>query len=250
MVEFQTRTELGLRQPKSFSSNISPSAGGCAVHWGGPAQRNGTHAQCEQTWREWQNFHMDERGWADIAYTMGFCQHGYILAGRGYGVRTAANGTNDGNQRFYAFVWIGGQGQVPTVLALEALDWCITEARKAGGAGREVLPHSVFTGSTCPGTDLTAHARARHRQDVPTAPQEEEEMVLERGDEGRAVQLIQGCYNNWAKATNRKVLTDKAGVFGASTEDGIKTYQAAAQLEQTGKVDGLTASLLLRYERP
>lgn len=247
MVKFLTRSELGLREPRSFSRNISPDLGGCAVHWGGPAPTINSHADCVRTWRQWQDFHMDERGWVDIAYTMGFCQHGYVFAGRGYGVRTAANGTNDGNQRFYAFVWIGGQGQQPTQAALDALDWCIAEARRNGSAGREVRPHALFTGSQCPGYDLTVHARSRHLQDVSSITEEEYEM--KRGDTGPGVQLIQGCYNKWAKITNRQPIADKAGVFGQSTEEAIKTYQGAAKIAVTGRVDGVTAAFLLRYER-
>lgn len=247
MVEFRTREQLGLRKPRSFSRNITPELGGVAAHWGGSAQRNDTHSQCEETWRQWQKYHMDRRGWVDIAYTMGFCQHGYVLAGRGFYVRTAANGTNDGNLKFYAFTWVGGQGQKPSALALEAFDWCIAEARKNGSAGMEVKPHRVFTGSTCPGPELSARAADRNNKPIPQL--QEEEMVLERGDSGRGVALIQQCYNNWAKLSGRPAIKDKAGIFGMSTEEAIKTYQAAAQLDQTGKVDGVTTAFLLRYER-
>lgn len=250
IVAFRTRAQLGMRPPKSVSRNISPELGGGVAHWGGPAQRIAEHAQCEETWRDWQSFHMDERGWADIAYTMAFCNHGYVLAGRGYGIRTAAQGTNDGNQRYYAYVWIGGQGQVPTQLALDALDWCIAEGRRVGGAGRDVRPHTAFTGSTCPGPDLTRHSNTRHLNDVPTQPEEDEE-EMKRGDSGPAVKLLQHCYNNWCTVTKRpesaKIAAD--GDFGEKTEGAIKTYQAAAKIAQTGRAEGVTTALLLRYER-
>lgn len=246
IVAFRTRAELKMRKPTSISRNISPEAGGGTAHWGGPAQKIATHAQCEETWRDWQDFHMG-KGWADIAYTMGYCNHGYVLAGRGYGVRTAAQGTNDGNQRFYAYVWIGGQGQQPTIQALDALDWCIAEGRRVGGAGREVRPHTAFTGSSCPGPDLTAHARTRHLSDVPTT-EENEEMTLKRGDSGRGVKLLQVCYNNWATQSGRNTIVED-GDFGPATEAAVKTYQTAAQLPNpNGVVDGVTSSFLLRYE--
>jgi hypothetical protein len=105
---------------------------------------------------------MEHHGWVDIAYTMGFCNHGYVFAGRGFGVRTAAQGTNKGNTNYYAFVWIGGAGQIVSPLALEALEWCINEARKNGRAGREVRPHSHFRDTTCCGDQLRADIRKYH----------------------------------------------------------------------------------------
>lgn len=173
---FRTRADLRLRRPRSISRNISPADGGAAVHWGGPRQANSTHARCEQTWRAWQNFHMAPgglgapNGAADIAYTAGFCDHGYVLAGRGFGARTGANGSAFGNGSFYAFAWIGGVGQVASQMALDALDWLIYEARTRHDAGRQVSPHSRFTASSCPGRQLREEAAKRHDRDIVLAP--------------------------------------------------------------------------------
>jgi hypothetical protein len=103
---------------------------------------------------------MDSNGWADLAYTGGFCQHGYALAGRGFGVRTAANGTNAGNQNFYAFCWVGGGADIPTTAALNALEWWIKEARDHGSAGDRVAAHKAFYATSCPGGILTSRAHA------------------------------------------------------------------------------------------
>ena len=167
MKGFVTRSEAGLRPPRSFSRNITPRNGGAAVHWGGPSQNLGSHARCYEIWRSWQNFHMNTRGWADIAYNMGFCNHGYVFAGRGLGVRSAAQGTNSGNQNYHAFVWIGGSGDTVTQDAYSALRWCINEGRK-NGAGRHVLPHYDFTGSSCPGSTIMAEIRKYHNKTIST----------------------------------------------------------------------------------
>lgn len=178
---FVTRAEAGLRKPKSISRNISPGDGGVALHYGGPAQRLHNHADCVTRWRQWQDFHMDSRGWADIAYTMGVCQHGFVFAGRGAGIRTAANGTNYGNQNFYAVCWLGGEGQTPTQLALDAFEWAVLNLRKTG-AGRAVRPHQFFKGTACPGGHLVAHAGRLHNTDigsnVPTPDPVQEDKVL------------------------------------------------------------------------
>jgi len=159
---FRTREQLGLARPRTFSRNFDSSNGGCCAHWGGPAQRIGTHAQCEQTWRQWQAFHMRpgglgaRNGGADIGYQLGWCNHGFVLAGRGIDVRPGAQGS--GNPSWHAFVWVGGQGQTPTVKAFDAFEWCVHTAREQG-AGMGVTDHSRFMSTTCAGAVIRAHAR-------------------------------------------------------------------------------------------
>ena len=151
-----TRAELGMRRPRSVSRNITPERGGVVPHWGGNKPTIRTHADCIKTWLGWQRYHMDFHGWVDLAYNGGYCQHGIIFPGRGAGVRSAANGTNEGNQNHYAVVWIGGKGMIPTLKALRALLWWIMVLRssKVKPAGKKVWPHRKFTGSECPGDEL------------------------------------------------------------------------------------------------
>lgn len=166
---FVSRAAAGLRSPNSVSRNITPINGGVAVHYGGPRQpaadSDADHSKCVSTWRAWQNYHMNTHGWSDIAYTGGFCQHGYAFAGRGAGVRTAANGTNIGNQEFYATTWIGGEGQTPSKEALNALEWWINELRN-GGAGRQVRPHRYFKSTGCPGDPLVPVAASLNNANI------------------------------------------------------------------------------------
>lgn len=168
---FISRADWGARAPRSVSRNITPGRGGCTKHYGGPPPTIRTHSDCVRTWKGWQNYHMDTHGWVDIAYTAGFCQHGYVLAGRGYGIRTAANGTNTSNQNYYAFTWIGGEGQTPTRAALDALDWLILDARKNGGAGLDIKNHRDQNKTACPGNPLAAYKPLS----TPSTPEKEEE---------------------------------------------------------------------------
>lgn len=182
---FLSRADLDLARPKSISRRITPGQGGTAVHYGGNPVRKRNHQDCIDTWRAWQAFHMRAkslggRGWTDIAYTGGFCDHGYAMAGRGAGIRTGANGTNYGNDNFYAVTWIGGDGQTPTQAAIDALEWWINELRRAGGAAARVVPHRFFKSTGCPGGPLVVHAnrldRAKiHTPDTPT-PEEDDDM--------------------------------------------------------------------------
>lgn len=163
---FTTRATTALARPRSVSRNITPAQGGVTIHYGGPRvgiTANTPHSRCLAVWRSWQNYHMRTHGWADIAYTGGFCQHGYLLAGRGIGVRTAANGTNTANQSYYALCWIGGDGDTPTQDALDACDEGILQLR-AAGAGLRVASHQDWVSTSCAGEALTAHARRRDNQ--------------------------------------------------------------------------------------
>lgn len=177
IVGFITRAEAGLEPARSVSRSITPERGGVALHYGGPPARIRSHADCIVTWHGWQNFHMNDpdRRWADIAYTGGVCDHGYALAGRGAGRRTAANGTDAGNQSFYAVVWLGGEGETPTELAQRAFAWWVSELRSSGGAGYRVLPHSFFKSTGCPGDHLRWLAVQLDQQDLtPTVDLPEE----------------------------------------------------------------------------
>lgn len=169
---FVTRADAGLTRPRSVSRSIDPF--GSAIHYGGPAQNIRSHTDCVRRWKAWQNYHMNTLGWVDIAYSGGFCDHGYAFAGRGFGIRTAANGTNQGNYRYYAYCWIGGQGENPTDGALDAAAWWVSEARKAGGAGPDVQPHSAFKSTACPGPLTRLLGEITSRADHP--PQERPDM--------------------------------------------------------------------------
>lgn len=164
-----SRAAAGLRAPKSVNKNITPEKGGVAIHYGGPAvsaaKSDAGHDKCLGVWKAWQDYHMDGHGWVDIAYTGGFCNHGYAFVGRGAKIRTAANGTNAGNQNYYAVVWLGGDGQVPTQKAYDAADWWVNELRKAD-AGRSVKPHKFFHSTGCPGSALVAYAGSRDGKDI------------------------------------------------------------------------------------
>lgn len=255
---FITRADAGLRSPKSASKNITPERGGSAPHYGGlrqsAAEPDSDHARCIETWRNWQKYHMDTKSWVDIAYTGGFCNHGYAFAGRGIGVRTAANGTNVGNQNFYAVTWIGGEGQTPTQEAYDAADWWITQLRKSG-AGTAVKPHRFFKSTGCPGDPLVGYATSRDGKDIPTTdvsdpspsqpapkpqPTSGDDLVfpvLKVGSRGQQVRNLQGLLHAAGRNPGRI-----DGVYGETTRRVVSEYQRAAGLT----VDGMAGTNTFR----
>lgn len=260
IAHFDTREECGLRPPRAVSTLIAPELGGCAVHYGGGGSTGITadtdHARCQALWRAWQDYHMDGHGWWDIAYTAGYCQHGHAMAGRGFGRRTAANGTNNGNYRFYAFVWLGCGGDTITTAALDALDWLIVAARHAGGAGKACLGHRDLYSTECPGDVLEGRAQLRDGRAVPkprkkpsvTAPP----FPLPRGHwfgvpdsdprnhSGFYSAADRKALKPWQAQVNKVLVPERHhvavdGLFGPNTQSACKALQRLRKL----KVDGL-----------
>lgn len=245
--KFYSRAELGMRRPRSVSNNINPGNGGVAVHHGGGAQRITSQKQARDRWLAWQRHHMDGNGWVDIAYTAGFDNWGNVYAGRGYGVRTAANGTNAGNQSYLAFVWLGGGNEKPTAEALNALNWLIEDARKNGGAGNAVKPHKFFKATACPGnlTDRANELDGKSRlpavpgSDTPTPepndppaprpePEPESRNYITVGDKGAAVRSWQNDLIRWNSSALPRFGAD--GDFGAETAEWTTRFLRSAGL--------------------
>lgn len=145
-----TRAEWGAKRPKSTPMKIG-TVDGLAVHWEGPPMGTPPHADCAQRVRAIQRYHQVTKGWADIAYSFVVCPHGATFEGRGWGVRSAANGTQLANQHYHALCYLGGEGDPFTVEAQAAIVQAVAESRRRYPAGSAVCPHSVFRPTACPG---------------------------------------------------------------------------------------------------
>lgn len=143
-----TRAEWGARPPRSITRL---QVGRNTDHWEGPHMGTFPHASCASKVRGIQNFHMDARGWGDIAYNTVSCPHGYVFEGRGRGVRSAANGTNAGNGGSYADCYLGGEGDPFTEAG--------ARAKRAAGdwltyPGSPRLGHRDWKATACPGDTI------------------------------------------------------------------------------------------------
>jgi N-acetylmuramoyl-L-alanine amidase len=85
------------------------------------------------------------------------CRHGYVFVGRGFGARSAANGTNEANDHYFAICFLGddsaGRADV-TPEARRVLRSLIAEYRRRYPRARQVRPHSDFVATACPGDEL------------------------------------------------------------------------------------------------
>lgn len=247
-MQFVTRKEWGARAPRNVSRRIYPERGGVALHWNGPGMGPCEHSECAKRVRGIQNFHMDTRKWSDIAYSLFVCPHGYVYEGRGAGVRTAANGTNDGNDRFYAVYVLAGEDDPFTDEArtgvIEAIEWL----REHGNAGPQVVCHSDLKGTACPGPVI----RAWVRSGTPIAPHPHKPAppisvevdlaklpLLRRGSTGQIVKNLQALL----VAAGRTLVID--GDFGPTTERVLREWQAAAGIGSDGICGPQTWAVLL-----
>lgn len=159
IVRFDSRADCKLRAPTSRSNNIDASRGGVLFHYvGGDPLRlfDASHESCRSVWRGIQSYHMDKRGLADVAYSFAICPHGIVLAGRGFGVRTGANGTNIANYTYYAVVLLAGGDEKPNQKMKDAMAWAVTEARRVGAAGDDIGGHRDVRSTACPGDEIYA----------------------------------------------------------------------------------------------
>lgn len=156
-----SRAEAGLRPPKSAPQGIATRS--ATAHWEGPHMGAFSHDKCAGTWRSIQNYHMDNMGWNDIAYNFGVCPHGYIYTGRDHGIRSAANGNNEGNNTSEAMCYISGEGDPFTTEGQTALAEIMRET------SAEHHCHNDWFNTACPGVVICDWVRAG-MPGIPTAP--------------------------------------------------------------------------------
>lgn len=175
MGEFVTREQWGARPPRSRQW-LSGTQGN-TIHWEGPGMGDYAHETCASKVRAIQAYHMDKKRWADIAYNTITCRHGYVFAGRGYGVRSAAQGTNEGNNLSYAHCAMIGVGDPVTEELKDSLRWVVEEFQRLG-SGTKKWTHSDWHSTACCGPTLIPWTHAGMPDEIPTLPPPEERIVV------------------------------------------------------------------------
>lgn len=107
-------------RPARGSTALSPSVVvGEALHWPGttkPINAVGAagKARVASALRGWQNYHMDSKGWSDIAYQIAVDQVGRAWTLRGLNIRSGANGDANVNRLYGAFLLVLAPGEQPS----------------------------------------------------------------------------------------------------------------------------------------
>lgn len=171
------------RHPRSdwTSTDASSPAGfggsdvrGVAIHWVGPAVPAAVNRGDEvaRYLRGVRRFHVEGRGWSDIAYQQAVDQSGDRWVLRGFRRQSAANGDRTQNERWGAIVALIGEGQKPTPALLRGLVAAIAEFREEHPRARRVATHADVRPepTACPGRPLTLWVRAGAKPPHTPAP--------------------------------------------------------------------------------
>lgn len=113
-MSFFNRKEWGAREGQALVGLDKDAVKGVALHWPAMTTPIKTVTGCFSALRSWQAYHMDTRGWADIAYQLAFDQLGNTYQLRGVRHRSAANGDRETNEEYGAFLLIVAPGERPS----------------------------------------------------------------------------------------------------------------------------------------
>ena len=181
-----------------------------------------------QTPNSIQNYHMDSRGWSDIAYNWLVYDNGDIYEGRGWGVIGGA--TKGENSRSHSVCYVGNtQHDIPSDKAKQSINAIIDIHNKDFGSGY-VKGHkdSAQANTACPGTHLINWIAAGR----PVFDDNGGSMLdrtLRLGDTGADVRELQNMLNFWGHQAGTA-----DGIFGPKTETAVKSFQTANKIAVDG----------------
>lgn len=157
-----TRKGWGARPAESRTLLPTSAIRGLVFHYtAADADEQSDHKNCAGRVRGVQNFHLDKRGWSDIAYSFLVCKHGWVFEGRGWDVRTAATG--DANDFTLACCFLGddttNRDDVTNPGRIALADFTRAFRLKYPKATR-IWGHRDFMSTACPGVELMALVKA------------------------------------------------------------------------------------------
>ena len=154
MVNWINRDDWGAMEHRERSHDITPENGGIAIHHvGASSSIDANHSSCAARVRGIQRQHMffTLPPYDDIAYNHIVCVHGYTFFGRGGLVRSGANGTDEGNQNYYAILGMMGLPDPVSNEMVDEIQRLIEYMREWDNAGPEIVGHRDLFSTECPG---------------------------------------------------------------------------------------------------
>lgn len=180
---------------------LAENSKGIAVHFNGDKSHHELGlldcggSRCLDVWAGIRDYHVNEKGWRDIAYSWGACPGcGRQLEGRDWGTRTAANGTNYGNNYYHAvMVLIGGGEPLTRKAKITVLDLGYKHRQKYNRM--KLVGHGDLAKRVCPGSKINGwldagapDPRDRKGSNIST----EDEMILHFESNGHRWALYEG----------------------------------------------------------
>jgi hypothetical protein len=168
--------------------------------------------------RGWQDYHMDGRGWSDIAYQVAVDQAGRVWTLRGLTTRSGANGDEAANLAYGAILLVLGTGETPTGALINSTRQVITDFRRLYPKATAIKPHSwvrthyTGTGTDCPGDAARALIAGGQFEPRTSPPGEDSEM----NDSDR--NYVDGRMSAYALWLNYRRLSDELAVANAKKD--------------------------------
>jgi hypothetical protein len=131
---YVSRAQIGLRKPEGVHLLVPSQVKNTAFHYPGtPSPINavgdaGFRRVCSAL-RGWQAYHMNTRGWSDIAYCVAVDQVGRKYDLRGIRVRSAANGGTQVNLEYGAILLVLGNNEEPSAAMAKAAGEVVQDYR-------------------------------------------------------------------------------------------------------------------------
>ena len=242
MVTYLPRSAWNARPPKPGPGDLTVSrVEGAVLHWPGMgARRLESQAEVASALRGWQAYHMDDRGWSDIAYQVAVDQAGRAWTLRGMHEQSGANGNNDVNERFGAILLVVGTGEAPSPALIATTREVIRDFREIYPDGTAIKPHSAVrpAGTDCPGDAVRALIESGAFE--PGQPVKSQEVCMFTLDELAAV--IDTKLSKYVTADNR---------YEAQAESWrIAAEQYGAKLFAEGKTPQQVQAAVFAFLRP
>ena len=219
-MEFIGRTGWGAAPPRGKPVPIPTPVRALILH------HSVTPDHGADTVRSIQRFHMDTRGYADIAYTWLYSPtHRTFFIGRGPGVSGAH--TRNHNRTAHGLCVLGNfEVSKPPRHVIDDLADFARWHGTAWGPPR-FTQHLDYSATLCPGRHLSAMVRdinlyAEAEMTPPSNPQPELPPTIRLGDRGDDVKLLQ------------QAVMPHDGMFGPQTERELRAYQQANGLTVDG----------------
>lgn len=224
-------------------------------HWGGRTIPPLLHMNCRRILRGWQRYHINTKGWRDIAYNYPFCNHGVTFRARGWNPSGATSGDFEGdgireNAQAVAIVHIGGSGGSISAKGFEAAGrlWRQVMAKVLDPA--LAIGHRDVKPTSCPGNQYYDWVHSAGWETTPPPPPPSEDYTMQTVREGdgyrskgtfqkrvtvQAAQ-IQLAYNGYADARTVDKACSADGVFGPGTKASTINFQRARGLKPDGVI--------------
>jgi hypothetical protein len=134
MTEYYSRAEIGLVAPNGSHQLVPSQVKNTAFHYPGmvsPINAVGDAGlrRVKSALRGWQAYHMQTRGWSDIAYCVAVDQVGRKYTLRGINIRSAANGGTQVNLEYGAVLLVLGNNEEPSAAMAAAARQVVADYR-------------------------------------------------------------------------------------------------------------------------